>query len=135
VKKTEQVMSQIAASFAEKTREIETCGNGTATWATRLGAERCQTEPAAADTVVTEPAAIGTPATEPSAFNAASAWITTEQPPGESASAWLPSRSTTRRLRSYIMTTRHQFVAVLSTVLITYTAGFKLLSLLVDFVP
>lgn len=127
-------MSQITANSAGKYRENETCGNGTATWATRLGAERCQTEPAAADTAVTEPVEIGMPATEPSVFNAALDWGTTENLSGEICIAWQPPRPSCR-LRTYIMTTRHQVVAVLSTVLITYTAGFKLLSLLVDFVP
>lgn len=33
------------------------------------------------------------------------------------------------------MTTRQQFVAVLATVFIAYTAGFSLLSLLMNIVP
>jgi hypothetical protein len=134
-KKAEPSMSHFAANSAGKNRHHVACNNGSATWGQEQGAEPCQTEPAAADTVAFELAAIGTLATEPNDFSAASDWDTTNHPDGPSPIPWLPPRPAPCRLRTRIMTTRHQIIAVLATVLVTYTAGLSLLSLLVELVP
>ena len=108
---------------------------GTTTGRKTQGVEPCQTEPDDADTVATELAAIGMPATVPSDSNAASDWTTNSLFEPATAPAWQPPHPALAQQRARTMTTRYQIVAVLGTVLVTYTAGLSLLALLVELVP
>lgn len=108
---------------------------GTATWRQTQGVEPCQTEPDDADTVATEPAVTGMPDTVLSDFNAVSVWTTISPLEPHMPQTWRPPHPAHAQQRARTMTTRYQIVAVLATVLVTYTAGLSLLTLLVELVP